>query len=152
MTNAPSAGTTRDTALIASTQRRMLLGFVAAIVIVTIVQIAYPLLRHLVGEDPTSQYSMRQMTVAVGMVEFVGLLAFVVPAFGLIRAIGWSRMNQVVFVVICLASAGCGPLLVVALLLINREANRLLRADGLVPGVLGVPTDAIARFESDQDS
>ena len=124
-----------DPIAVARTQRQMLAGLAATILATPILASAYPWL----PETPTQ--------LAVVAVQAVAVAALMVPAFRLIGRIGWSAANQLVFLVICIASFAASPLLLVALFFINRDANRILRDRGIEPGLLGVSRRELARFE-----
>ena len=135
-----------DALKVAKTQRRMLIGFGAAILTVTVVQTLYPMLRTTAGEDMESPYAIGQAEVIMSIVEVVALAAFLIPAFQLIPLIGWSTLNKWAFVLICLISLGCGPLLLLAVFLINQQANRILRSHDVTVGLLGVSGTEIDRL------
>ena len=104
------------------------------------------MLRTTAGEDMESPYAIGQSEVIMSIVEVVALAAFLIPAFQLIPLIGWSTLNQWAFVLICLISLGCGPLLLLAVFLINQQANRILRSHDVTVGLLGVSGTEIDRL------
>ena len=134
---------------IATTQRRMLTCFAIAIFI-PIVLLAISLA---IGGD-ASNLDMEIPSVILkyfwitALVQVVATIAYMVTGFQLIRRIGWSPLNQIIFAVICLVSMGCGLLLFVALLLINTEANRILRSFDVKVGLLGASKGEIERLRA----
>lgn len=136
---------------IARTQRRMLVGFLVAMVYLIGVQSLFLAIRAAKGEDLESAYAISQNDTILYAIQLGALLAFLSPGLQLIRRIGWSRLNQVVFVLICLLSTGFGPLLFIALFLVNREATRILRAGNVEVGLLGASQAEIAGLEGPTD-
>ena len=137
-----------DPIAVARTQRQMLTGLAALILATPILASVYPWLQESPALVEIGQGSFTRAQLAVVAVQAIAVAAFMVPAFRLIGRIGWSAANQLVFVVICIASYAASPLLLIALFFINRDANRVLRDHGIEPGLLGVPRRALARFEN----
>lgn len=144
--------TSIDPLPVAETQRRMLVGFGAALLTMTSLQIVFPAIQYAGLEDGESVVSVGTIGVVLYLVQIVALAAFLVPAFRLIPLIGWSTANQLAFVLVCLLSFGCSPLLLLAMFLINQQANRILRDHDLRVGFLGVPRSEIDRLRKAGDA
>lgn len=106
----------------------------------------HPVLRTTTGEDMESSYAIGQNEVIRSTVQFVALAAFLIPTFPSIPRIGWSRLNQWTLGLIRLRSLGCGPLLLLALFLINQQANSILRRHDVTIGFLGASRSEIDRL------
>ena len=131
---------------VAEMQRRMLVGFGAAILIMLAMQVLVPIILYTRMEDMDDPSTLGGFEVFLYLTQIVALAAFLVPAFRLIPKIGWSTLNQLAFVLICLISLGCGPLLLLALFLINQQANRILRDHDVTVGFLGASRREIDRM------
>lgn len=126
-------------------QRRMLIGFTAAIVVLIALNLL-PMIWNSAVEDTENSETIGKTADFLFFLKLLALAAFVVPAYQLIRRIGWSALNQLAFLLICGLSTGCGPLLFLAVFLINREANHILRSQGVTIGLLGVSRSEIDRM------
>ena len=145
----PTTPFTPDPIRVATTQRRMLVAFAVAILCGTVVPIVAGLL-SVAPTDGDAAAAPGPVIYAFFGVQLVVTVVYMLAAFGLIRAIGWSPVNQLAFVFICLISMGCGLLLLLSILLINREANRILRERGVKVGLLGVSRSELDRMRQAQ--
>ena len=127
------------------TQRRMLIGFTASIVFLIALRLL-PMIWDSAVEDTENPVTISRTADFLFFLKLLALAAFVVPAYQLIRRIGWSALNQLAFLLICGLSTGCGPLLLLAVFLINREANHILRSQGVTIGLLGASRSEIDRM------
>ena len=132
---------------VAEIQRRMLVGFGAAILVMLAFQVLFPIIWYLRVDDMDDPSTLGGVEVFLYFTQILALAAFLVPAFRLIPRIGWSTLNQLAFVLVCLISLGCSPLLLLALLLINQQANRILRNHDVLVGFLGASRQEIDRLK-----
>ena len=142
----PNETKTLDPLPVAEMQRRMLVGFAAAILIMVAVQVVIPLIWLSRAEDMDAPATLGSIEIFLYLAQVFALAVFLVPAFRLIPWIGWSALNQLAFVAICVISFGCGPLLLLALFLINQQANRILRSHDVAVGFLGASRQDIDRM------
>ena len=159
---------------LAMTQRRMLLWLAVMIVL----SITTSLIGLVIGggsPDPEAASSIARPTAAVitNLAQTVATIACMIAGYRLIREIGWSRANQIIFFVFCildlvprlislenmssfktnpLGGIGCGMLVFIAIFLINRDANRILRANEVKIGLLGPCRGEIERLRGIQDA
>lgn len=148
LTTNPDEEETIDALPVTVTQRRMLIGSTVAIVI-SIALNPLPMIWNSAVEDMENSLTTSKTADFLLFLKLLALAAFVVPARHLIRRIGWSALNQLAFLLIRRLSTGCGPPLRLAVFLIKREANHILRSQEVTIGLLGASRSEIDRMRED---
>lgn len=133
---------------LATIQRRMLVGFAVAILVMLAVPPTDAWLRAAAGEDLHATHAIRQTAAVIGALRIAALAAFVIPAIQLVPRVGWSVGARLAFAVTCLASLASPPLLLVPLLLVDHAATRHLRRRGVRAGLLGASRTEMQRFSA----